>query len=168
MHGIIRLTNTDSDTDQLGDALPLLQINKPLKMFKFTSTSVDQAALRKFVTKTVPQNVLKSYQIKMEVSDAGYTLTFTYDGEELVNKKYDNKLKPPLEFTNVSVYVSDNFYPAVPATMQDLVIKTCKLFLNLRSISRDRQNDHRIIEYVTMMHVMFHYSAVPNKRRGSK
>lgn len=128
-HGIIRLSNTNSDTDQTGDALPLLQINKRLVQFKLTSASTDQTAFRKWITKTVSQNVQKSYQIKREVDGAGYTLSFTYDGEELAKKVFTNNYSPPLEFVNVSVLVSDDFYPAIPATMEDLTIKTCKLSL---------------------------------------
>ena len=74
----------------------------------------------------VPTDTQKTFQIKQAVEGSGYTFTFSYDWVELVNIK---KVFPvaPLQFENVSVYVSDSFTAAIPAVMEDLVIQTCKL-----------------------------------------
>lgn len=124
LHGIIRLTNTNVDLNQPGDAVPLLQIQKSLKKLKFTTTFNNGTNYKNFFDQVVPKNQQKTIQIKQQVDGAGFSLNVTYDGAVIVHKQFDNN--PPIHYNDIKVYVSDTFTPAIPATMEDLVITTCK------------------------------------------
>ena len=134
-HSIIRLTNTESDNNKPGDALPSLEVHKKLNKFRVVSATLNQTAYRTVALETVPENQKKACQFKIAVANDGYTLTFTYDNTELVRKEF-GQWKYPLEFANVSVYVSDKFKPAtgdaIPGTVEDLSIKTCKFVIVFR------------------------------------
>ena len=126
-HGLIRLTNTNTNSDLLGDTIPRLQIRHHLKQFQLSTTFNKDFKLSKKATLTqaIPTGTKKSMQIKQEVASSGFKLTLTYDGTDLITKVFH--LIPP-EFEDVNVFVSDSFDPAIPATVEDLVIKTCKLY----------------------------------------
>ena len=129
-HGVIRLTNTNTNVDGPGDAIPLFQIYANLKGVWLIATrnSANKIKKQKGLSQVLDKNQKKNVQIKQVVGAGGYNLVLTYDGAELINEV--SKTGPPIEFTNVNVLVSDSFTPALPAVMEDLVISTSKCIIS--------------------------------------
>ena len=128
--GIIHLTNTNNKKQENGgDAVPLLQSNTKLKKIFFVTTFNNDTSKPKIYKKSpniaeLARNVKKDWQIKQEVADGGYKLSVTYDGGELFSNVLESDV--PSEFTDVRVLVCGDFKAVIDATMEDLVIQTCK------------------------------------------
>ena len=117
---IIRLTNTNSDTNNPGDGVPVFQIKKMKKVYLKTRNNVNEYSVEK--NHKLIKNVKKSFQIKQDIANGGFNLVLTEDDTTVFNEMFVDDY--PNEHTNVNVYVTDTFSTAVPAVMEDLVITT--------------------------------------------